>query len=236
MINVSIDIPKLSHCLEKHKKEIRENLEELQENPKEKKFNQNIWKNLKHLLMSMCKEKCAYCEEWKEKGELQIEHYRPKGLVKENKNHDGYWWLAYEPSNLLLACGPCNRNKGSHFPLEKGEVHRVFDINGTLSEESPLIINPSKEDPQDHIKYNFEDLCEMEGITAKGKKTISCLRLNRHHLLEKRRGKLRLIRIAEAINKDDIKRMIHKELLSSKGMEGMIFQYFKNSREYSNEG
>ena len=50
--------------------------------------------------------KCAYCETGG--GKADIEHYRPKGSVKEEDTHSGYYWLAYEWSNLIPSCVKCS--------------------------------------------------------------------------------------------------------------------------------
>jgi len=62
--------------------------------------------------------KCCYCERKREpKREPDIDHFRPKGGVTEDPEHPGYWWLAYEWSNLYFSCKPCNENaKKNRFP------------------------------------------------------------------------------------------------------------------------
>lgn len=78
--------------------------------------------------------KCAYCERV---GQHDIEHYRPKRKVSEDLSHTGYYWLAYEWSNLIPSCVKCNRDGGKH---------NKFDILGTrvttpsLSADNELIL------------------------------------------------------------------------------------------------
>ncbi len=44
--------------------------------------------------------KCAYCESrYETTAPVDIEHFRPKGRVKEDKAHSGYWWLAMSWDN-----------------------------------------------------------------------------------------------------------------------------------------
>ena len=102
---------------------------------------------------------------------MQIEHYRPKGRLHENNEHCGYWWLAYTASNLLLACSHCNRKKSTKFPLLK-EEHRVSEPSKDISKEEPLIIDPTTEDPKEHLSYDFSDEVAPFIIwkTDKGKK------------------------------------------------------------------
>ena len=54
--------------------------------------------------------KCAYCERdlsppW------DVEHFRPKGRVAERREHPGYYWLAYEWTNLYPSCQNCNQRR-----------------------------------------------------------------------------------------------------------------------------
>jgi uncharacterized protein (TIGR02646 family) len=76
--------------------------------------------------------KCAYCEvQFVLDQTGDVEHFRPKaGVVDEHDqrvDHPGYYWLAYEWSNLLPSCSKCNRltktkdgrrvGKGERFPV-----------------------------------------------------------------------------------------------------------------------
>ncbi|WP_314961798.1 hypothetical protein [Bradyrhizobium cosmicum] len=52
--------------------------------------------------------KCAYCESlYASQAPVDVEHYRPKGRVKDEHAHPGYWWLASEWTNLLPASITC---------------------------------------------------------------------------------------------------------------------------------
>ncbi|MGO9960370.1 MAG: HNH endonuclease, partial [Solirubrobacteraceae bacterium] len=90
---------------------------------REPNFNENHWKKLKMHLFELFDGKCAYCEA--KPGHVtvgHVEHYRPKGNVKDDENHGGYYWLAFEASNLLPACPACNsaHGKGDRFPVVAG--------------------------------------------------------------------------------------------------------------------
>src|SRR5882724_7087850 len=78
-----------------------------------------LYKQCRDLLFAAFSNKCAYCEgRLFEQSAALVEHFRPKGGVRDLKNrvveikpkqpHNGYWWLAYEPSNLLPTCSMCN--------------------------------------------------------------------------------------------------------------------------------
>jgi hypothetical protein len=117
-------------------------------------FNEKIWGEMKWHLFEQFHGKCAYCE-----SKVQatypgdVEHYRPKGKVDEDKNHPGYYWLAYDEKNMLPSCILCNqyRAKMTHFPVA-GEHSR--DPRNVGSEQ-PLLLNPYNQniDPSDHLEF-----------------------------------------------------------------------------------
>lgn len=66
--------------------------------------------DVKVLLFQDFFDKCAYCESrYATTAPVDVEHFRPKGRVKEDATHVGYWWLAMSWDNLLPACIFCNR-------------------------------------------------------------------------------------------------------------------------------
>lgn len=138
--------------------------------------------------------KCAYCE-CKLNGDFgHIEHFRPKGGYSIPPNNElltpGYYWLAYDWSNLLLSCSKCNTSyKKNHFALED-ETKRDID-NRNISEETPLLINPSLEDTSKFIEFHQHIIAPrlINGIESKkGRYTINLLKLNdRPELVDDRR-------------------------------------------------
>lgn len=128
--------------------------------------------------------KCAFCEKKLLDAPKHIEHYRPK-------KH--YYWLAYSWDNLLLACGECNSAKGDRFattntpvsyqnePFEN--IHHFGDHYDTI--ESPLIVNPEKEDVLTLIQYDKE--AKVFSTDERVTHTIEkACKLNRSELVEKR--------------------------------------------------
>src|SRR5262249_45973388 len=105
-------------------------------------FNEGLWKELKWHLFELFHGKCAYCEHKPQAGYPgDVEHYRPKGKVDEDPNHPGYYWLAYDPRNLLPSCSRCNQPptaKRTRFPVEG--AHSRDSRN--LAAEKPLLLNP----------------------------------------------------------------------------------------------
>ena len=160
--------------------------------------------------------KCAYCETPIEDifpGD--VEHYRPKAKVTDEKGnvifkqkndgtfildddgnkilHPGYYWLAYEWTNLIPSCTYCNRlkkdfGKGSAFPVKDFNVFKV----GDEKLEEPLLINPidEKEGIETHMSVDFATGLLIPK-TKKGKITIELLGLNKR--IHIRRGRLTAI-------------------------------------------
>jgi hypothetical protein len=151
-------------------------------------FNQKIWKDLKWHLFDLFHDKCAYCESKPQnvsKGD--VEHYRPKGKVKEDPYHPGYYWLAYDITNLLPSCPDCNQTLGkmNQFPVEGAHAHDP----ASLAAERPLLLNPYNRDidPFEHIEFSEVGIAEAHGNSPYGRESARCYHLNRSGLGEARR-------------------------------------------------
>lgn len=151
---------------------------------------------VKQVLLNVQHGKCCYCEEIS-CGE--IEHYRPKGAVKQSpkstNQYPGYYWLAYDWNNLLVSCTDCNRNKSILFPLEN-EAARARDHHDNIEAEAPLLINPASVDPRDHIQFHGE---VPVGKTNLGRMTIEALNLRRPDLDESRRTLLNQLKFLHKV-------------------------------------
>ena len=158
--------------------------------------------SVKDVLLNAQHGKCCYCEEIS-RGE--IEHYRPKGAVKQSSKstnqYPGYYWLAYEWDNLLVSCTDCNRNKSILFPLED-EATRARNHHDNIEGEAPLLINPASVDPRDHIRFRGET---PEGKTNLGRMTIEVLNLRRPDLYESRKNLLKQLKFLHKmiVNKEN---------------------------------
>ena len=122
--------------------------------------------------------KCAFCESL---ADSDIEHYRPKAEVKEDKSHPGYYWLCYEWTNLMPACVKCNRDGGKHSqfpilglreynPIMRNRRNLDFEAskasNSPLIDEKPILLHPEIDDP---VKYfSFEPSLDLKGVRLKG--------------------------------------------------------------------
>ena len=143
--------------------------------------------------------KCAYCEC---RCKADIEHYRPAKAVS-GIEHDGYYWLCYEWSNLIPACITCNREGGkhNHFPILGDRVFTpAVTADGKLDlakfkaqvwpliDEKPYLLHPEIDNPDDFFEFEIDS--EHKGIRIKGvdaagrgEKTIEICKLNRQELL-----------------------------------------------------
>jgi uncharacterized protein (TIGR02646 family) len=122
--------------------------------------------------------KCAYCEAQSAKSSpWDIEHFRPKSRTfrkgEPRIGFIGYYWLAADWDNLLLACINCNRKKQHRVPGKKDKVtigkHEQFPLDTgkeKLRCQSPdpkklsaedkvrLLIHPCKEDPELYFEFD----------------------------------------------------------------------------------
>ncbi len=83
-------------------------------------------------------DKCCFCERKIEAGD--VEHFRPKAGFRQARydplETPGYYWLAYEWTNLDFACKSCNqRNKHDLFPL-RDPARRVLTMITPSSKRS----------------------------------------------------------------------------------------------------
>ncbi|HFT3224748.1 TPA: HNH endonuclease [Klebsiella pneumoniae] len=112
----------------------------------------DIWRCLKNGLANLSNDKCWYCELPIPRSDNAVDHFRPKGRVSDATNpHDGYRWLAFEPSNFRYACTFCNSRrkdvdggtvggKADRFPLQN-EAQRVYQA-GSVINEMPTLLDP----------------------------------------------------------------------------------------------
>lgn len=140
------------------------------------------------ILRDSQKNKCCYCQNDLDPGE--VEHFRPKGYYQQKRYgkvyHPGYYWLAYEWSNLLFACGGCNGSfKGNIFPLYN-QGARAKNHNDNYLLERPVLLNPLFDEPSTYIYFKKEKI-KHKGPLKRGYRTIEILGLDRSALNNQRR-------------------------------------------------
>ena len=153
---------------------------------------------VKRSLVASQHHKCCFCEsKVTHISSGQVEHFRPKGGVRQSPRgalkKPGYFWLAYEWTNLLFCCELCNcRFKRNLFPLvdPKARARRSDD---DLAREEALFIDPASEDPARHIGYREEYPFAVDG-SRRGEATWRELGLDREELAELRRDHLQMVK------------------------------------------
>ena len=147
--------------------------------------------------------KCAYCETlFLHSSPGDVEHYRPKAGYRQAATSPvegpGYYWLAYEWSNLLFACEDCNRiRKHQLFPLRNDPNGRARNHHHNEARELPLLLNPATgSDPETHITFIDE---AAKGLTMEGIASVAAYGLNRPELLEDRRERRRNLQSIEVL-------------------------------------
>ncbi|HXU30001.1 MAG TPA: hypothetical protein VN851_05435 [Thermoanaerobaculia bacterium] len=154
--------------------------------------------SVKSLLIEAQHGKCAFCE-----SKIQhiaygdVEHFRPKAGYRQHEDdplgRPGYYWLAYDWSNLYLACQLCNqRYKKNLFPLLDDRL-RCRNHLGDLTQEQPSFVDPGGvDDPRDHIEFEAEQPRARNG-SLEGAATIQALGLMREELRERRFDRYRML-------------------------------------------
>jgi hypothetical protein len=157
----------------------------------------SIWGELKAHLQDLFYGKCAYCEAtFLEVTFGDVEHYRPKGGVKEDPTHPGYYWKAYDVDNYLPACSKCNtKGKGNQFPISGTRARTPQD---SLEAEDAQLLNPYEHDMAASLAYR-PSTSEKEAGHAyarddPGQVSINVYRLNRAHLTKARLGEQKIVR------------------------------------------
>ena len=149
---------------------------------------------VKDALLAIHNGKCCYCEKRAERRELQVEHFRPKRAVRQLpgdvEERPAYFWLAYSWDNLFLACAACNGKKSTTFPLED-PGQRARSHHADLANERAELVDPTEDDPRDHIYFEEEVPCHR---TPRGQRTIDVLDLRRNDLHELRFSYLKMVK------------------------------------------
>ncbi len=156
---------------------------------------------VKGALIGMQYSKCAFCEAKPlHVSSGDVEHLRPKAESRQQAtapvSRPGYYWLAYEWENLLFACERCNRrHKKSEFPLRNPSL-RALNHHMAITDETPLFVDPSREDPQQHISFR-DHVPVPANHSDRGRITIAALGLSRPELNRDREEHLERLRLLE---------------------------------------
>lgn len=165
--------------------------------------------SVKTALEELFHRKCAYCETPLGEADWQVEHFRPKKAVAERRDHPGYYWLAYEWSNLYPSCAPCNQSrkdqplwrdpqigeaagKANQFPVED-EAMRAMSYEDDLGRERPLLLDPCLDDPEKSLRYNpLGEILPVNG-DRRAEMSIRVFHLIRRRLRDRRKERIEAV-------------------------------------------
>jgi uncharacterized protein (TIGR02646 family) len=145
--------------------------------------------SVKDELCQIYNNKCAYCES---KIKTEVDHFTEVNHFRPIYTANGYYWLGYEWSNLLLCCNQCSKYKSDKFPIKGIQVkepqkHREQWLANSKSfmAEKALLLNPEIDEPENHILFLRNGMVASK--TRPGKKTIEICGLNREGLISSRK-------------------------------------------------
>jgi uncharacterized protein (TIGR02646 family) len=176
-----------------HHDEYTNDIQSYKDGTKTFTFDRNIYahESVKKALKRAQRGKCCFCETIVE-DDGDVEHFRPKAAYRQGAGDElvrpGYYWLAYEWSNLFLSCIPCNqRHKKNLFPLaESGRRASNYSGMYEVLDEEPLFIDPARLDPESYISFREEVPYSVNDNPA-GRVTIEALGLDRDQLIHSRK-------------------------------------------------
>ncbi len=177
-------------------------------------------KSVKDQLIADQHGKCCFCEsKFRATSAGDVEHARPKGAVlkpgEKSLTFPGYYWLAYEWRNLLLACENCNRRfKRNHYPLMDESVRVRHHVDHPLlALEIPLLINPLEEDAQQYITFE-DEVPKPKDQSHRGELSIACYGLCRKPLNDARAEYLEILKLLyESLDFEDVNSDFRRRIL-----------------------
>ena len=180
----------------------------------------SLWSDIKTVLATIQRHKCAYCEAplSSRSGsgvEYDVEHYRPKAAVERwpapfhlpfdtgGASQSGYYSLAYCLRNYLASCKSCNSDeKANYFPVKNRRSRSKKTDAAAFGREGPMLpcpLDPADIDPLKLVSFDgvTATASAARGLTHwRGVITISILGLNRQDLLTRRAEKVRDVWLA----------------------------------------
>jgi len=159
---------------------------------------EGLWRDdrIRNWLLGQFNNKCWYSEAQDSVSSIHVDHYRPKGRVKQDlgsTTDEGYWWLAFDWKNYRICGQLLNVKKGDLFPTIEGARCTADDLV-SLQLEAPALIDPLTDQTRLISYEKDEDACIAVVAGGLGKsditraeKTIEIMGMNlRPRLNEKR--------------------------------------------------
>ncbi len=192
----------------------------------------NKWSSLKGNFINTFGDKCWYTESPRIGTDFDVDHYWPKGRVKDadgsivkigENQHPGYWWKAFDIKNYRYSCIYANRSRGGggkvdYFPLSD-ETKRAWTETSPCDYDYHQILDPCCLDDVQLLSFEVETgktasrLTEDVDPAGFEKVKISKILLNLDHetIAPQRLSKIkdtqraiRLLKIASSIDDVDL--------------------------------
>jgi uncharacterized protein (TIGR02646 family) len=161
----------------------------------------NVWRDFYNLLPASLKRKCWYCETEEIRSDIPVDHFRPKNKVEDEKQHDGYWWLAFDWQNYRCACTFCNSRrvfdeteggKACRFPLQNPDERAYTPADqDKLRNERPNFLDPFNPDDEKLLWFDNDGLPMVKPAATQEQQTKVENSIEIFHLHESRIAKAR---------------------------------------------
>jgi hypothetical protein len=162
--------------------------------------NKAVYQSLRGLLLWLFRDKCAYCEVDYRSATVQVDHFRPKAKVNGDDSHPGYYWLMFDPANLIPSCSLCNNHKRNKFPISG---LRAMNSADDLTTEQPELLNPHEDenidahltviaDESDPLRFGM--MMPVNG-SPRGLASIKTYGLNNQPKIQARQMEMRIFRL-----------------------------------------
>lgn len=127
------------------------------------------WSKLKQKFIDEFGDKCWYTEVLRVGTDFDVDHFCPKGRVKDqdgnilqrnDEQHPGYWWKAYDINNYRYSCIFANRprvggGKVDYFPLSN-EKYRAWQENDDCDYEHRMILDPCSIEDVQSVSFEIQ--------------------------------------------------------------------------------
>lgn len=159
---------------------------------------EKLWRDtrIRDWLLGQFGNKCWYTESYDAVSSVHVDHYRPKGRVRDGSGSEGegYWWLAFDWKNYRICGQLINVKKSDLFPLLEGNRAIATD-SISLKLECPAIIDPISDRTRLISYERDEDACvavPASGASASEVRvvaeTVDILGLNKRGRLNRKRA------------------------------------------------
>ncbi|MBE8233420.1 MAG: hypothetical protein HAW67_06750 [Endozoicomonadaceae bacterium] len=202
-----------------------------------------IWRDFYKLLPQALQDKCWYCEAKEIRSDTPVDHFRPKGAIEEDKNHEGYWWLAFDWENYRVACTYCNSKrtfedsqggKGCQFPITNSDC-RACCPSDNHEQEIPAFLDPFDPDDWKLLWFDHDGIPiatpeTTEEEQQKVQNSIKIFHLDQRKICQKR-NRIRLNIEKEIINLKQAEKNSDKQTIQAS--KSTLRRMVKDTEEFS---